>query len=104
MAKQKLKRLKIFNSKYRVSIKNNNFLDSGYFINRFIPVQPGEKALATTFMLANSVSVQRKISELTFSTKEMKETFSNYWNAHNENPLIGRDKIIASICPKVLKF
>lgn len=57
--------------------------------------------MASTFMLANSVSVHRKISELTFSTKEMKEVFNNYWESHIKNPLIGRDKILASICPQV---
>ncbi|XP_051163517.1 DNA helicase MCM9-like [Leptopilina boulardi] len=73
---------------------------NGVFIKRWITSET-EKAMASTFMLANSVSVHRKISELTFSTKEMKEVFNNYWESHIKNPLIGRDKILASICPQI---
>lgn len=57
--------------------------------------------VATTFLLANSVSVRRKFSEATFSTTEMKDTFTAYWESHKDNTLGGRDNIVASICPQV---
>lgn len=56
---------------------------------------------ATTFMLANSVSVLGKISDSTFSTQETENAFENYWKTYKNDPLVGRDKILASICPKV---
>lgn len=64
-------------------------------------LEVGERLEATTIMLANSVSVQRKIFE-TASTQEMRDVFKNYWNQYNDNPLLGRDNILASICPQVI--
>ncbi|XP_043481478.1 DNA helicase MCM9-like [Leptopilina heterotoma] len=73
---------------------------NGVFVKRWI-TSITEKTVGSTFMLANSVSVHRKVSELTSSTKEMKEAFSHFWEAHAENPLVGRDIILASICPQI---
>ncbi|XP_026666801.1 probable DNA helicase MCM9 [Ceratina calcarata] len=51
-------------------------------------------------MLANSVVVRRKVSD-TSSSQELKDTFTSYWESYNDNPLLGRDNILASICPQL---
>lgn len=61
----------------------------------------GQRAEATTFLMANSISVRRKITDATFSTTEIKDTFTAYWEHYRDNALSGRDNILASICPEV---
>lgn len=61
----------------------------------------GHRAEATTFLMANSISVRKKITDATFSTMEIKDTFTAYWEHHRNNALSGRDHILASICPQV---
>lgn len=51
--------------------------------------------------MANSISVRRKISEATFSTAEIKDAFTAYWESYRDDALVGRDNILASICPQV---
>jgi len=51
--------------------------------------------------MANSISIRKKISEATFSTTEIKDTFTAYWEHYRDNALSGRDNILASICPQV---
>jgi hypothetical protein len=55
----------------------------------------------TQFFLANNISVRRKISETTHFTTEIKDTFTVYWEHYRDNAVIGRDNILASICPQV---
>lgn len=64
------------------------------------PIEPGERLEATTLMLANSVAVRRKVSDMS-STQEIKGVFKEYWSKYSENPLRGRDNILASVCPQV---
>lgn len=54
--------------------------------------------------MANSISVRRKITDATFSTAEIKDTFTAYWEHYRDNVLSGRDNILASICPQVYIF
>lgn len=51
-------------------------------------------------MLANSIAVRRKICD-TSSSQETKDVFNDYWEKYSDNPLLGRDNILASICPLV---
>ncbi|XP_076180354.1 DNA helicase MCM9 [Ptiloglossa arizonensis] len=78
----------------------DNIEINGMIIRVWEKLEVGERLEATTIMLANSVSVQRKIFE-TASTQEMRDVFKNYWNQYNDNPLLGRDNILASICPQL---
>lgn len=64
----------------------------------------GRQAEATTLMIANSISIRRKITDTTFSNQEMQEIFKSYWQQHENDPLAGRDNILASICPQVYKL
>ncbi|XP_012340480.1 DNA helicase MCM9-like isoform X4 [Apis florea] len=73
---------------------------SGVVIRIWGPLEPGERLEATTMMLGNSITVRRKISD-TSSSQEMRDVFKNYWEKYNDNPLLGRDNILASICPKL---
>ena len=64
----------------------------------------GQRILAGTFMLANSLVVQRKVIESNYSRDELDKIFKNFWTPFKENPLSGRDHILASICPQVHWF
>ncbi|KMQ93010.1 dna replication licensing factor mcm9 [Lasius niger] len=74
---------------------------SGIVIRKWNTLKVGHRAEATTFLMANSISVRRKISEATFSTAEIKDTFTAYWEHYRDNALAGRDNILASICPQL---
>ncbi|XP_071564040.1 DNA helicase MCM9 isoform X1 [Temnothorax nylanderi] len=74
---------------------------SGVVIRKWGTLKVGHRAEATTFLMANSISVCRKITDATFSTTEIKDTFTAYWEHYRENALSGRDNIIASICPQL---
>lgn len=73
---------------------------SGVVIRIWGPLEVDERLEASTMMLANSVVVRRKISDSS-SSQEMKDVFKSYWENYNGNPLLGRDNILASICPQV---
>lgn len=73
---------------------------SGVIVRIWGPLEADERLEATTMMIANSVTVRRKISD-TSSSQEMKDIFENYWEKYSDNPLLGRDNILASICPQV---
>lgn len=74
---------------------------SGVVIRKWDKLKVGHRAEATTFLMANSIFVRRKVTESSFSTAEMKDTFTAYWEHHRDNPLSGRDNILASICPQL---
>ncbi|XP_012055437.1 PREDICTED: DNA helicase MCM9-like [Atta cephalotes] len=74
---------------------------SGVVIRKWGKLKVGQRAEATTFLMANSISIRRKISEATFSTTEIKDTFTAYWEHYRDNALSGRDNILASICPQL---
>ncbi|XP_043257619.1 DNA helicase MCM9-like [Colletes gigas] len=78
----------------------DNIEISGVVVRIWGQLEVGERSEATTIMLANSVSVRRKLSE-TASTQEMRDIFKNYWKQYTDNPLLGRDNILASICPQL---
>lgn len=54
-------------------------------------------------MLGNSLVVSRKTIESNYSRDDLDSIFGNLWKAHEDKPLIGRDHILASICPQVCK-
>lgn len=74
---------------------------SGVVIRRWGTLKVGHRAEATTFLMANNISIRKKISETTLSATEIKDTFTAYWEHYKDNVLIGRDNILASICPQV---
>lgn len=76
------------------------YIFSGVVIRIWGPLEVGERLEATTMMLGNSITVRRKISD-TSSSQEMRDVFRNYWEKYSDNPLLGRDNILASLCPKV---
>ncbi|KAK0171671.1 hypothetical protein PV328_005094 [Microctonus aethiopoides] len=74
---------------------------SGFVIRRWLPLVEGARAEASSIMIANSVSVLRKVLDSNYSEIEIKQIFENYWNQYTDNPLIGRDRILSSICPRL---
>lgn len=51
---------------------------------------------------ANYVQVDNICSSAAVSTPEIKQIFSSFWRNYADNPLLGRDTILASFCPQVL--
>lgn len=90
----------IFLSEQKLILKST-LINSGIVVRKWGQLSVGRRMEATTVMIANSVSVRRKISDSLFSTEEMKDIFKNYWERYRGNPLLGRDNILASICPQV---
>ncbi|XP_011862077.1 PREDICTED: DNA helicase MCM9-like [Vollenhovia emeryi] len=74
---------------------------SGVIIRKWGTLKAGHRAEATTFLMANSISVHKKITGATFSTAEINDTFTAYWEHYRDNALSGRDNILASICPQL---
>ncbi|EZA51963.1 DNA replication licensing factor MCM9 [Ooceraea biroi] len=74
---------------------------SGVVIRKWDKLEVGCRLETTRFLMANNVSVRRKISEATFFTTEIKDTFTAYWEHHRDNALAGRNNILASICPQL---
>ncbi|XP_012228856.1 DNA helicase MCM9-like isoform X2 [Linepithema humile] len=74
---------------------------SGVIIRKWDKLKAGCRAEATPFLMANSIFIRKKISEATFSTAGIKDTFTTYWEHYRDNPLTGRDNILASICPQL---
>ncbi|CAK9819692.1 DNA helicase MCM9 [Anthophora quadrimaculata] len=73
---------------------------SGIVIRVWGPLNVGERLEATTIIIANSVTVRRKIFDTSLN-QEMKDIFEGYWERYTDDPLLGRDNILASICPKL---
>ncbi|XP_012256179.2 DNA helicase MCM9-like [Athalia rosae] len=73
----------------------------GVVVRQWDNLVAGKRAEATTFVMANSVTVRSKMNEAQFSSMEAKDVFSKYWEAHEAQPLIGRDIILGSICRQV---
>ncbi|KAI4503342.1 hypothetical protein M0802_001564 [Mischocyttarus mexicanus] len=74
---------------------------SGVIIRKWGNLSVGKQAEATTLMIANSISIRRKVTDSTFSNQEMQDIFKSYWQQYEEDPLVGRDNILASICPQL---
>ncbi|XP_043284468.1 DNA helicase MCM9-like isoform X2 [Venturia canescens] len=73
----------------------------GVIIRRWDLFEEGERMIATTIMIANSISVRRKITQSKFSSNEIQDIFQSYWDRYRDNPLVGRDNIVASISPQL---
>ncbi|XP_015126143.1 DNA helicase MCM9 [Diachasma alloeum] len=74
---------------------------SGVVIERWTQIAEGKRPEATTVMLANSLSILRKVLDSNYSEIEITEIFRNYWERYEGKPLEGRNNILASICPQL---
>ncbi|XP_008557457.1 DNA helicase MCM9 [Microplitis demolitor] len=74
---------------------------SGVITRRWSPLEEGKRAQHTTIMIANNVSVLRKVIDSDYKQSEVREIFDNYWKIYENDPLVGRNKILASICPQL---
>ncbi|XP_034939712.1 DNA helicase MCM9-like [Chelonus insularis] len=76
---------------------------SGVIIRRWGNPQltESQRTDATTVMIANNVAVLRKVLDSSYPEKEIKEIFENYWKKYQDNPLVGRNNLLASICPQL---
>lgn len=59
------------------------------------------RAEATLVMLVNNVTPLRKALDSNYSEAEVKQIFQDYWIKYKHEPLVGRNKILQSICPQL---
>ena len=50
---------------------------------------------------ANHVNVHNEQNGATIVTDELRNEFENFWQENKDNPLEGRNHIIASLCPQI---
>ncbi|XP_044013038.1 DNA helicase MCM9-like isoform X2 [Aphidius gifuensis] len=74
---------------------------SGVVIRRWSTLTAGKRTEISTIMIGNSVSVLRKVVDSNHSVNDMKNIFDDYWSKYIDAPLVGRDNILASICPQL---
>ena len=80
------------------------FTFSGYVIRKTGNIVEGQRTIASTLMLANSLVVRRKVIESNYSRDELNGIFGEFWRSCEDKPLNGRDHILASICPQVIYY
>lgn len=54
-----------------------------------------------TTVKANSIRIKNATSAQVLVTEELKNEFAQFWKFHQDDPMRGRNEIVASICPKV---
>lgn len=79
-----------------ISYRNHNFL-----ICAFECFQFQVKCDVDVVLLANHVHVHNDQNGDAIVTEEIRNEFQNFWKEHENNPLEGRNHIIASMCPQI---
>ncbi|KAH0548872.1 DNA helicase MCM9-like [Cotesia glomerata] len=74
---------------------------SGVITRRWGQLEEGRRMEHTTIMIANNVNVLHKVINSDYKQAEVREIFDNYWKIYENDPLVGRNKILASICPQL---
>ncbi|XP_023246254.1 DNA helicase MCM9-like [Copidosoma floridanum] len=73
----------------------------GFLIRKWDKVVVGQRPLSTTFLLASSLLVRRKVADSDFCKEEVTKIFRNFWDKYGDRPLEGRDFILTSVCPQL---
>lgn len=74
---------------------------SGVVIRQFGPMIPGMRCQVGLALQATDLSVASERKAEVEVTLEAAQTFAQFWRAHAGCPLLGRNKIVASICPEL---
>ena len=71
----------------------------GLVMTKWKPLIPGERCDIEIFIRANSVHVKQEKNVNNNLTEELRGEFEKFWKAHINDPMLGRAKIIRSVCP-----
>ncbi|KAL4423819.1 hypothetical protein ABPG75_001120 [Micractinium tetrahymenae] len=74
---------------------------SGVVIRQFGPMIPGMRCQVGLALQATDLSIANERKADVDVTLEAAQMFSQFWQAHAACPLLGRNKIVASICPEL---
>ena len=73
-------------------------------MRRWRPLNVDIKSDIELVLKANNIQVCNDQKAALLVTEEMKEAFNRYWYSHKYQELTGRNHILASFCPQVLKI
>ncbi|XP_070200187.1 DNA helicase MCM9-like isoform X2 [Littorina saxatilis] len=73
----------------------------GTVCQRWRPVAEESKCDIEIVLKANHVLITNEQRSRVLITKELKEEIVKFWETHKNQPLSGRNKILASLCPQV---
>ncbi|XP_046846241.1 DNA helicase MCM9-like [Xenia sp. Carnegie-2017] len=74
---------------------------SGVVMSRWKSVKIDVKCDVDVVLHANHVHVHNDQNGDAIITEELRNEFQNFWKEHENNPLEGRNHIIASMCPQI---
>ncbi|KAL4446253.1 hypothetical protein ABPG77_003060 [Micractinium sp. CCAP 211/92] len=74
---------------------------SGVVIRQFGPMIPGVRCQVSLALQATDLSIANERKADVEVTPEAAQMFAHFWHAHAACPLLGRNKIVASICPQL---
>lgn len=72
----------------------------GVLLRRWRPMKPGVRYDIELVLKANNVDVCNDQKSI-ISNKEVRDSFTNYWQKYNNQELHGRNHILRSFCPQV---
>ena len=77
---------------------------TGVVLRRWKPTNVESKCEVELVLKANHVQVQNEQRGVFLATDEMKQEIEEFWEKHKYQPLIGRNVILASLCPQVWRL
>ncbi|KAI9909762.1 hypothetical protein PsorP6_010666 [Peronosclerospora sorghi] len=73
----------------------------GILMRTWKPCVKGVRCDLETTIKANSIRVKNASTAQVLVTEELRLEFAQFWAKHRDDPVRGRNEIVASICPKV---
>eukprot|EP00842_Homolaphlyctis_polyrhiza_P004468 jgi/Hompol1/5021/HPOL_004104-RA len=73
----------------------------GTVIRRWKNLSPNERCDIDLALHANHIRLNNQMQSNTLLIDKTKQWFQDFWSQYSENPLLGRNLIIQSFCPKV---
>jgi DNA helicase MCM9 len=74
---------------------------TGIVTRRWHPVVMDTRCDMEVILVANHVQVQNDQKSIVMVTEDMKQEFKDHWEHYKDTPLVGRNIILASVCPQV---
>lgn len=73
----------------------------GILMRTWKPCSIGVRCDLETTIKANSIRLKNASTSQVFVTEELRAEFAQFWMKHRQDPVRGRNEIVASMCPKV---
>lgn len=74
---------------------------TGVVIRQWGPMVPGMRCQVGLLLQATDLTIANQRKADVEVTPEAAQTFCQFWQAHSTSPLLGRNKIVASLCPEL---